>query len=137
MTIKEYWNLIGRETFSAINWESDFSQACSFRRMLMSHKNFHFTQIPHKTNNVIFWKVEKPCFGAIFDHFGHFCPMEIFSKKSGSVTRNYIWAPWYHVSFRKNWWTDGRTDGRTDRPYFTRPFLPRPGVEYEDISLKP
>ena len=35
LTIKEYWNLIGRETFRAITWETDFSQACSFHRMSM------------------------------------------------------------------------------------------------------
>ena len=52
--IKEYWNLIGREPFLAITWEPDFSQVCSFCRMLMNHKNFHSTQIPDKTNDVIF-----------------------------------------------------------------------------------
>ena len=44
--IKEYWNFIGQEPFLAITWESDFSQAYSFCRMLMNDKNFHFTQIP-------------------------------------------------------------------------------------------
>ena len=29
-TIKEYWNLIGWELFSAITWQSCFSEACSF-----------------------------------------------------------------------------------------------------------
>ena len=48
MTIKEYWNLIVWEPFLAITWEPDFSEACSFRRMLMNHRNFHFTQIPEK-----------------------------------------------------------------------------------------
>ena len=46
--------------------EPDFSQACSFCRMLMNHKNFHFTQIPDKTNNVIFLKSPKAMF------LGHF-----------------------------------------------------------------
>ena len=54
LMIKEYWNLIGWETFLAITWEPDFPQACSFRRMLMNHKHFHFTQIPGKTNYMIF-----------------------------------------------------------------------------------
>ena len=52
--VKEYWNLIGRKAFLAITWEPDFSQACSFRKMLMNHKNFHFTKIPDKTNDEIF-----------------------------------------------------------------------------------
>ena len=30
-------------------WELDFSQACSFRRMLLDHKYFDFTQIFRKT----------------------------------------------------------------------------------------
>ena len=64
--IKEYWNLIGRETFLSLTWELDFSQAYSFRKILINHKNFDFTQIPDKTN-----EVKKPCFWAIFDHF---CP---------------------------------------------------------------
>ena len=63
LTIKEYWNLIGQEKFLTITWEPDFSQVCSFRRMLMNHKNFRFTQIRDKTK-----KLQKPCFRAIFDH---------------------------------------------------------------------
>ena len=72
--IKEYWNLIGWEPFLSLTWELDFSQACSFRRMLMNHKNLDFTQIPDKANDVIFLK----CFWAIF---GHFYLMEIFFQK--------------------------------------------------------
>ena len=56
LAIKEYWNLIGWEPFLAITWEPDFSQASSFCTMLMSHRNFHFTQIPDKTNDVVFSK---------------------------------------------------------------------------------
>ena len=65
------------------------------------------------------WKVQKPCFWAIF---GQFCPMGIFSKKSGSVTHKCILAPNTMLRFRKkktishfreNLWTDGRTDGHT------------------------
>ena len=70
LTIKEYWNLIGREQFLAITWEPDFSQACSFRRMLMNHKNFHLTQIPDKTNDLFlghFWP-----FLVIFAWWGFF-----------------------------------------------------------------
>ena len=59
LTIKEYWNLIGRKPFLAITWELDFYRACSFRRTLMNHKNFHFTQIPDKTNDLIFLKSSK------------------------------------------------------------------------------
>ena len=55
--------------------------------MLMNHENVNFTQIPDKTNDVIFLKSPKTLF------LGHFCPIGIFSKKSGSVTHNYIWAP--------------------------------------------
>ena len=50
--------------------------------MLKDHKNFRFTPIPDKTNDMIFLKSPKTLF---LDHFGHFCPMGIFSKKSGSV----------------------------------------------------
>ena len=61
--------------------------------------------------------------------FGLFCPMGIFSKKSGSVTHNYIWAPNTMLSFRKtiepilrklmdrlkDGWKDGWKDGRKGR----------------------
>ena len=93
LTIKEYWNLTGREPFLAITWEPDFSQACSFCRMLMSHKNFHFTQIPDKTNDIIFFKkLKNPVFGhcwpflVIFSWWGFF-------PKNLTVTHNYMWAP--------------------------------------------
>ena len=57
----KYWRLKNTEISLAeshfwITWELDFSQACSFRRMLMNHKNFRFTQIPDKTNDMIFQK---------------------------------------------------------------------------------
>ena len=48
-----------------VKLEPDFSQAC-FCRMLMNPKNFHFTQIPDKTNNVIFLKSPK---NMILGHF--------------------------------------------------------------------
>ena len=49
--------------------------------MLMNHKNFLFTQIPDKTDDVIFLKSPKPCFWAIFDHFHSFLPDEDFYQK--------------------------------------------------------
>ena len=50
--------------------------------MLMNHKNFRFTQIPGKTNNMILLKVQEPCFGAIFDHFLSFLLNGDFFQKS-------------------------------------------------------
>ena len=87
LTIKEYWTLIGREPFLAIiTWEPDFSQACSFWRMLKDHKNFRFTTISDKTKNLIFLKCPKTL---VFDPFWH----NFFQKKSCChiiVTRNNI-----------------------------------------------
>ena len=68
LTIKEYWNLIGREQFLAITWQLDFFQACRFRRMLINHKNFRFIQIPDKANDMISLKSRKTLF------LGHFWP---------------------------------------------------------------
>ena len=70
--------------------------------MLMKYKNFDFTQIPDKTNDTIFLKSKNHVFGPFLTIFAHFCQMGISSKKSGSVTRNYIWAPNTMLSFRKN-----------------------------------
>ena len=75
LTIKEYWNLTGWEPFLDITWELDFFQACSFRRMLINHKNFHLTQIPDKTDDAIFLKSPKTLF------LVHFWPfLVIFSR---------------------------------------------------------
>ena len=143
--IKEYWNLIGREPFLAITWELDFSQACSFCRMLTNHKNFHFTQIPDKTNDAIFLKSPKTMFWAIFHHFWSFLTNGDFFQKIRLCS--CIWAPNTMLSkFQKklisqsqeNLQTDGkmdeRTKGRTDRPYFIGPFQLRLGVQ--QISCK-
>ena len=43
----------------AINLELGFSQASSFDRILMTHKNFHFTSSPNKSNDKIFLKGPK------------------------------------------------------------------------------
>ena len=92
-TIKEYWNLIGRKPFLAITWEPDFSQACSFHRMLMDQKNFHLTQVIGKTNDVIFWKSPKNMF------FGHFWPFLVmfarwgFFPKNSALSRTTIYGP--------------------------------------------
>ena len=70
--------------------------------MLMNHKNFRFTQIPPKTNDMIFLKSPKTLFwGPFLTIFGRFCPMGIFSKTSGPVTSNYTWNPNTMLSFRK------------------------------------
>ena len=66
LTIKEYWNFTGQEQFLAITWEPDVSKTSSFRWMLMNHKTFRFTQIPDKTNDMIFLKSPKTLF------LGHF-----------------------------------------------------------------
>ena len=75
-------------------------------------------------------KSKNHVFGVFLTIFGHFCPTRTFSKKSGSVSQNYIWDPNTMLSFRKKilsqFWefvqTDGRTDGRMDRHYFIGPF---------------
>ena len=85
-------NLIGREPFLSIIWELDFSQAYSFRRMLMNHKNFHFTQIPDKNNDVIFLKSPKTMF------LGYFWP---FFPKPGCHTQLYM-APNIMLSLKKS-----------------------------------
>ena len=63
----------------------------------MNHKNFHFTQIGDKTNDVIFLKSPD-----IFDHFWSFLPNGDFFQENPAVTHNYIWAPNTMLSFRRN-----------------------------------
>ena len=52
----KYWQLKNTE----------ISLAKRLRRMLINHKNFHFTQIPDKTSDIIFLKSPKTLF---LDHF--------------------------------------------------------------------
>ena len=98
--IKEYWNLIGQEPFLAIIWEPHFSQAYSFLRIWISHKNFHFTQIPDKTNDEIFLKSPKPCFGRHFDHFWSFFLDGDFFQKIQLCHTTYM-GPWHQTKFQK------------------------------------
>ena len=91
----------------------------------MNHKDFHFTQIPGKTNDMIFLQ----CFWAIRDHFWSFFPKksEFFPKiwlshttiygpltpcKVSEKTNEPI--PRQHTDRRKDRWKDGWKDGRTD-----------------------
>ena len=93
----KYWWFKNSEPLLAITWEPDFSQAFSFRGMLMSHENFHFTQFPDKTNNVIFtlfldhlWQ-----FLVIFARWGFFPKIPALSH----ITN--LWAPNTILRLRK------------------------------------
>ena len=100
LMIKEYWNLIGRELFLSLPWELDFSQACSFRRMLMNHKKFDFIQIPDETNDMIFLKSPNTMF--LGCHFWPYLPnADVFQKIQLCHTQLYM-APNIKLSFRKN-----------------------------------
>ena len=125
MTIKEYWNLIGQEPFLAVTWEPDFSQACSFRRMLMNHKNFHFTQTPDKTNDVIFLKSPKTLF---LDHFWSFLPNGDFFWKLRLCHSQLYMGLSHHAKFQKKL-TSQFWKKLMDRPYLIGPFQPKPSVK--------
>ena len=91
LTIKEYWNLIDWQPFLAITWKPDFSQAWGFCRLLMNHKNFHFTQIPDKTNDIIFIKSPKTLFWSHFWLFlVIFAQWEFLQKKCSCHTQLYL-----------------------------------------------
>ena len=69
LTIKEYWNLIRQEPVLAITWEPD-SETFRFHRILKNHRDFRFTPIPDKANDLIFKKVKKTLFfGPFWHHF--------------------------------------------------------------------
>ena len=134
--IKEYWGLIGREPFLVITWEPDFSQACSFCRMLINHKNLHFTQIPGKTNDVIFFQSPKTMF---LGHFWSFLPdVDFFQKIPLCHTQLYM-GPFQKKLMSQFWgnlWTDRRTNERTDgRTLFYRTLLANAGGPIINISL--
>ena len=117
MLIKECWKLNGQEPFLALTWAPDFSQTCSLCRMLMKHKNIWFTQIPDKTNDVIFLKSPKTLF---WHHFWSFLPNEDFLQKICLCHTQPYMDPWHHVKFQKKIMSQfqenlrtGRTDGQT------------------------
>ena len=126
LLVKYWWLkntliLKSREPFLSLTWELDFSQACSFHSMLMNHKNFDFTKIPDKTNNVIFSKSSKAMF---LDHFWIFLPDEDFFQKIQLChTQLYMLKRTYE-----------QTEGGTGRPYFIGSFQPRPGIQQPLIS---
>ena len=74
----------------SLTWELDFSQACSFCRMLMNHRNFDFTQIPDKTNDMIFLKSPKTMF---WGHFWPFLPDGDFFPRNPAVSHTTIYGP--------------------------------------------
>ena len=68
----KYWRLKNTKIPLA---ESHFFEVGIFHRMSMNHKNFRFTQIPDKTNSMIFLKSPKTLF---WDHFWPF--LVIFAR---------------------------------------------------------
>ena len=134
MMIKECWKLTGREAFLAITWEPDFSQACCFCRVLMNHKNFHFTQIWDKTNNAIFLKSPKTLF---FGHFWSFLPKrDLFQKIQLCHTQLYL-GHLHHAKFQEKLMSYfQKTYSQTEGPVEVRQKdgqkvrqRPRPGVQ--------
>ena len=100
----KYWWLKNTEISLAeshfgYNLRTRFFTSIQFSQILMNHKNFHFTQIPDKTKGVI---LKTMLWGHFWSFFVIFTRWGFFSKKSGSVTHNYIWAPNTMLSFRKN-----------------------------------
>ena len=80
----------------------------------MNHKNFHFTQIPDKTNDAIFLKSPKTMFWAIFDHFWSFLTNGDFFKKIWLYS--CIWAPNTMLSkFQKKLISQSQENLQTDR----------------------
>ena len=59
----------------------------------MNHKNIHFTQIPDKTNNMIFLKCPKTMFRGIFDHFWSFLPDGDFFPKYPALSHITRYEP--------------------------------------------
>ena len=116
LTIREYWNFIGQGPFLAITWEPGFSQACSFCRMLMNLKNFHLTQIPDKTNDMI----QKPFFASFLTILVILPNRDVFKKIQlshitidGPLTACWVSEKNNEPILRKltyRWrWTEGQT----------------------------
>ena len=120
----------------ALTWEPDFSQGCSFCRMLTNHNNFCFTQIRDKTNDMIFLKSPKILF---LGHFLSFLPDGDFFQKNQALSHITIYGPLTPCKFQKkimsqfweNLWTDRRTDGWT---LFYRTLKKKKKKNYVDVG---
>ena len=110
--IKKSYNLIGWEHFGPY----------------LINKNFPKYRICAGT-----WQIRNPAFGPFCVHFPNFLVQKKFFKKSSSVIHNFKRVSNTMPKLRKKIliqfqmprqarWIDGRTDGRTDRPYFMGPF---------------
>ena len=70
--------------------------------MLMNYKNFHFTQIPEKTNDTIFLKSPKTMFlGHFWPFFVIFTQWGFFQKLRRCHAKLYM-APNTMLIFKKN-----------------------------------
>ena len=106
MTIKEYWNLIVWETFFAVTCGPDFSQVCRFCKMLINHKNFHYTQISDKFNDAIFLRSPKIIFYGQFWH--ELIPRRLTERRKDrwkGGRKSYLIGPFrLRIGIQKNWW---------------------------------
>ena len=113
-------------TFWPISQEPEFSQICDLCRNKANNINFHYKTNSAKINDKIFQYIKKTPFLA---HFPNFWGKNFFLENP-ALSRKTSWVSSIMTKFRKklmiqfqeNAWTDGRTDGRTDRPYFIGPF---------------
>ena len=78
----------------------------------MDHKNFDFTQIPDKTNVIIFLKSPKIM---LLGHFWPFLPNGDFFQKNPAATCNYIWPLIFQKNLTRQSQENLQADGRMDR----------------------
>ena len=68
-----------------------------------TENNIHFHYYLVKMNDQIFQKIQKkPVFGTFLVHFPNFWEKKFFSRKSSSVTHNFIYVSGIMPKFRKN-----------------------------------
>ena len=90
--MQNFWAQIGPFPQMRIFENQIFSQGCSFCRMLMNQKNFHFTQIPGKTNDIIFLKSPKTK-NHVFEPFLTIFARWGFFPKNPALSHTTIYGP--------------------------------------------
>ena len=110
---RHFWLLLVNQIFP--------KHACSFCRMLKTHKDFPFTQIPDKTNDIIFLKSPKNPF------LGHFLPffLIVFSENP-ALSHITIYGPL----------TPCKVSEKTHEPIL-RKFMDRQKVRWKDRQTDP
>ena len=103
-------------TFWTISQEQKCSQTWDLFRNTANNINFNHWTNSVKIITIYFNKFKKLCFGPFLVHLPNFGGQKHFSRKSGSVTHNFIWvSSTMPKFFKKRWYNSNKISRKKDR----------------------